>query len=163
MDKNTITGLLLITAIIIGFTIYNRPSREQIELEQRRRDSIAQVEASRATKELSSQAPSENSSKALLDQGSNVADFFSAGQSAQSVMPDSVTAAAAMLPDSAAAAFSKSAPVEKVVLENEKVRIVLNTLGGSIQSVQMKDYLRYTEDSLYLFEENESRFNMELF
>ena len=52
MDKNTIIGLLLITAIIIGFTIYNRPDSEQIEAEQRRRDSIAQVDAMRATADL---------------------------------------------------------------------------------------------------------------
>ncbi len=31
MDKNTVIGLLLITGIIIAFSIYNRPSREQLE------------------------------------------------------------------------------------------------------------------------------------
>ena len=41
MDKNTVIGLLLITAIIIGFTIYNRPSQEQIAEQQRLRDSLA--------------------------------------------------------------------------------------------------------------------------
>jgi len=48
MDKNTIIGLLLITAIIIGFSIYNRPSQEQLTAQQRTRDSIQQAEKLRA-------------------------------------------------------------------------------------------------------------------
>ena len=49
------------------------------------------------------------------------------------------------------------------MLENEKVRIRLNTLGGSIRSVQLKEYLQHTGDSLYLFQNDEARFNMDLF
>ena len=43
MDKNTVIGLLLITAIIVVFTIYNRPSQEQIAEQRRLHDSIALV------------------------------------------------------------------------------------------------------------------------
>ena len=31
MDKNTITGFILIAAVIIGFTLLSRPSSEDIE------------------------------------------------------------------------------------------------------------------------------------
>ena len=42
--------------------------------------------------------------------------------------------------------------------------MLLNTKGGKIQSVQLKEYLHYKGDSLYLFEnDRESRFNLELF
>lgn len=42
--------------------------------------------------------------------------------------------------------------------------MLLNTKGGKIQSVQLKEYLHYKGDSLYLFEnDQESRFNLELF
>ena len=34
MDKNTIIGILLIGAVIIGFSIYNQPSEEQIKAQQ---------------------------------------------------------------------------------------------------------------------------------
>jgi len=43
MDKNTITGLLLIMAILIGYGILTRPSQEEIAREQQRRDSIIQA------------------------------------------------------------------------------------------------------------------------
>ena len=52
MDKNTWVGFLLIAAIIVGFTMLNRPSKEQLAERQRVQDSInlarmAQIEAQR--------------------------------------------------------------------------------------------------------------------
>lgn len=43
MDKNTITGLVLIVLVILGFSWFGQPSQEQIA-EQLRQDSIAAVE-----------------------------------------------------------------------------------------------------------------------
>lgn len=43
MDKNTITGLILIVLVILGFSWFGQPSQEQIA-EQLRQDSIAAVE-----------------------------------------------------------------------------------------------------------------------
>lgn len=41
MDKNTWIGFLLIAAIIVGFTMLNRPSKEELAERQRQQDSIA--------------------------------------------------------------------------------------------------------------------------
>jgi len=41
MDKNTWIGFLLIAAIIVGFTMLNRPSKEELAERQRVHDSIA--------------------------------------------------------------------------------------------------------------------------
>src|SRR5690554_5762294 len=156
MDKNTVIGLLLITARIIGFTNYNRPSQEQIAEQQRLRDSLAQVEADRADLTLNSElnrdtAPA--SSSAQIDQGSQLTDFFSAGTPFGKVESDTLMAQVNTTPKE-----------EVVVLENEKVKLLLNSRGGSIKSVQLKEYLHYKGDSLYLFNnEDESRFNLELF
>jgi YidC/Oxa1 family membrane protein insertase len=65
MDKNTIIGLLLITAIIVAFTIYNRPSKEQIAEQKRLRDSIALVEAQQA--EIATELGSKQASTSLSD------------------------------------------------------------------------------------------------
>ena len=43
MDKNTTTGLVLIAILLIGFSYFSRPSKEQIAAQQRYYDSIAQV------------------------------------------------------------------------------------------------------------------------
>ena len=44
MDKNTITGLVLIAILLVGFSIFSRPSKEQLEAQQRYYDSIALVQ-----------------------------------------------------------------------------------------------------------------------
>ena len=48
MDKNTITGFVLIAALLIGFSWYNKPSDEEIAQQQRVQDSIANVEKKKA-------------------------------------------------------------------------------------------------------------------
>ena len=44
MDKNTWIGFLLIAAIIVGFTLITRPSKEELAQRQRYNDSIALVQ-----------------------------------------------------------------------------------------------------------------------
>ena len=60
MDKNTWIGFLLIAAIIVGFTMLNRPSKEQLAERQRIQDSInvarmADAEAQRLSDSISTQ------------------------------------------------------------------------------------------------------------
>ena len=43
MDKNTITGLVLIGILLVGFSFLSRPSEEQIAAQKRYYDSIAVV------------------------------------------------------------------------------------------------------------------------
>ena len=44
MDKNTITGLVLIAILLVGFSFLSRPNKEQLAAQQRYYDSIAQVQ-----------------------------------------------------------------------------------------------------------------------
>jgi YidC/Oxa1 family membrane protein insertase len=159
MDKNTIIGLLLITAIIVAFTIYNRPSKEQIAEQKRLRDSIALIEAQQAeiaTELGSKQASTSLSDDSVLGQGSSLSDFFRAGTPYNEAINDSTSEVTILA--------NEPVNEEIVVLENDKIRLLLNTKGGKIQSVQLKEYLHYKGDSLYLFEnDQESRFNLELF
>lgn len=159
MDKNTIIGLLLITAIIVAFTIYNRPSKEQIAEQKRLRDSIALVEAQQAeiaTELGSKQASTSLSDDSVLGQGSSLSDFFRAGTPYNEAINDSTSEVTILA--------NEPVNEEIIVLENDKIRLLLNTKGGKIQSVQLKEYLHYKGDSLYLFEnDQESRFNLELF
>lgn len=157
MDKNTIIGLLLITAIIIGFSIFNRPSQEQLATQQRMRDSLALVEKERAVA-----TPIEDTLEqgvTELTQGSSAVDFFGATQA----VSDTTVTSAPALTDSLSPTAPATRVEQSIVLENEKVRILLNTHGGSIRSVQLKEHLRHTGDSLYLFEDEEARFNLDLF
>ena len=44
MDKKTILGLVLIFAIVVGFSYLNRPSEEEVARLEAQRDSIARVQ-----------------------------------------------------------------------------------------------------------------------
>src|SRR5690554_1708388 len=184
MDKNTVIGLLLITAIIIGFTIYNRPSQEQIAEQQRLRDSIAMAEAMQQQLETDRAAVIADTGEAVTGTTSTVSDFFgiAAEHDQQLTPPASVPEAedeteagiradtpnegeTTLLSDQTAPAETALvAPDQTVVLENEIVRLLIDTRGGAISSVQLKEFLHHSRDSLYLFQEaEESRFNLDLF
>ena len=165
MDKNTVTGLLLITAIIIAFTIYNRPSKEQMEAQQQMRDSIAMVQAERA--QLEAQKGVDGQVDANGSKGNSVADFFNTGSAPSSVDTVSLSSSGES-GDSGNIGVQPLAQTpakeETIILENEKIRILLNTRGGSIQSVQLKEYLHHTGENLLLFDgRDEARFNLNLF
>lgn len=44
MDKNTITGLILIAVVVIGFSFFSRPNKEQQLAQQKFNDSIARIQ-----------------------------------------------------------------------------------------------------------------------
>jgi YidC/Oxa1 family membrane protein insertase len=48
MDKNTITGLVLIAIVVIGFSFFSRPNKEQQLAQQKFNDSIARIQEQQA-------------------------------------------------------------------------------------------------------------------
>ncbi len=119
MDKNTIIGLLLITAIIIGFSIYNRPSQEQIAAQKRMQDSLALVEMERAAVTANSVDDTlENVGEST--QGSNAADFFGAAAATPATATDTTVAASLAYSDSLSLTASSDKTEQTVVLEERK-------------------------------------------
>ena len=128
MDKNTITGFLLIFGIVILWQFVMRPSEAERAEVQRLEDSLAQVQQQRIDNEV------------VVD----------AGQ--QPVAP------AAELPDSLQnllyqrdfGAFAPSAAGEAgtTTLENDKMRITFDNKGAKIVDVWLKDYKVLAADSL---------------
>ena len=154
--------MVLMAAIVIGFSIITRPSQEQLAEQQRLRDSIQMVEAQRAIElELA-----RGTVPAEIRETSAAAEFFSVVQQVATTPPypvlyeyDSECGVEELTVE------TPEIPVEEyVVLENNKVRLTLATRGGSIRSVQLLDFLRFNGEPLYLFEhEDESRFNIDIF
>ena len=59
MDKNTLVGFALIGAVVIGFSIYNRPSQEEMARAKHYQDSIqaiAHKEAERLAQSATAQS-----------------------------------------------------------------------------------------------------------
>ena len=76
MDKNTLVGFTLIGAVLIGFSIYNRPSQEEMERAQRYQDSIQAI-ALQETAKLEAKAAAQSAQALTLDSTSL---FFGANQ-----------------------------------------------------------------------------------
>ena len=123
MDKNTWIGFLLIAAIIVGFTMLTRPSKEEIAARQRINDSIAVARRQRI-----------NDSIAVARQMEFEAQQISAALAAeneQAAGNQPSTVSSEQL-NAVYGPFAPSAQGEsqEVVLENEKIRLFIDTKGG---------------------------------
>lgn len=110
MDKNTITGFILMALVVIGFSWYSQPSEEERRL-MAQQDSIAAVEKL-------------NAEKAAIEQQQKVAEEK-----------------AEQATDSTALFFAqRQGQEQEIVLQNNKVKVTLSTLGGSIQNAEIIGY-----------------------
>jgi membrane protein insertase, YidC/Oxa1 family, N-terminal domain len=136
MDKNTILGFVLIILILVGFSVLNRPSKEQVAA-QRAQDSIAAVQ------------------KTAQEQAAIAA------KNAAQVASDSLIAKN----DTASinAAFGPLAPAgtgkeQLFSVENKVVKITFSNKGGRVYSVKLKNYQTHDSLPLILFDKDESNF-----
>lgn len=144
MDRNTIIGFLLIAVIVIGFSLLNRPSEEEVARQRRYNDSIALVQQAR----IEAEAAVREANKALMaTQSETVAE-----DEIQSKLAD------AFGPLSTSAIGND----EFYTLENEKLRVVLSSKGGRVYSAELKDYRTHDSLPLFLFDGNESLMNFTL-
>jgi YidC/Oxa1 family membrane protein insertase len=127
MDKNTILGFVLIAAILIGFSIMNRPSEEEQARQKAYNDSIAVVR----------QSMQEAEKKTQLLQSAVVADTAVVADSAQ---VDKMLQAHG---EFKTAVLGES---REYVLENDLVKIKLSNQGAKIIEAELKNYL--SKDSL---------------
>lgn len=125
MDRNTIIGLVLIGTILTVFTIWNRPSQEEIE--QQRKEQVAQ----KAEKEKLEASLKKDTADVQVS--SNPID-------STTVAPIDTTASA-----SQASTTSKPVEGEIIYLENAKYKIAFNTKGGMIDGVWLKEYESYKD------------------
>jgi len=147
MDKNTVTGLLLIFAILIGYSILSRPSKEEIARQQLQRDSIAQVnraEQVRLAEEMRNKE--EQSQLALSD--ANFADSLRQRELQNKF-----------------GAFSQAVEGDNqfITMENEVMKIRISTKGGRPYSAELKNYKRYDGSPLILFNGDSTVFGFKFY
>ena len=146
MDKNTWIGFLLIAAIFVGFTMLNRPSKEELAKRQHEQDSIAALRLAEA-------------------EAQRLSDSITAMLQAS---PEATAAAEQVTEEDRQArlqaAYGNFAPAAQgeeqfVQLENEHVRLTLSTHGGMITQAELLGY-HAAGDSLHplcLFRGDESQ------
>jgi len=146
MDKNTIIGFLLIIGILIGFSLLNRPSEEELARQKAYNDSISAVYQAQVEAEAKTAAMQQ----AAIEQ---------AGP--DSIASDSLAAKQAL---NAFGEFSAAAQGEeqKYILENDLVRLTLSSKGGKVLSAQLKNYLSQDSSQVELFNQEEADYSFTL-
>lgn len=135
MDKNTIIGLVIIFLILIGFSYFTRPSDEQLR-EIQRQDSIAKVE----TRRMQLAAEQEKRDFELAQQS----DSTVANRKDSLFMQDSLRE-------------------QLITLENDKIKLHINTKGGRIVFVDLKEYRTHDSLPLVLWKDNETTFGLNFY
>lgn len=107
MDKNTIIGLFLIAAVLIGFSRYNTNQERNLQHPQAEQTSLP------AAKQYSQQ--SHNSVKKAATDSTDI--FFAATKG----------------------------EAKDITLQNAKIRVKISTKGGSVESVELKEYKSYQD------------------
>ncbi|MBV8388308.1 MAG: membrane protein insertase YidC [Mucilaginibacter sp.] len=131
MDKNTITGFVLIVLIMLGSYFLLKPSDADIKKEQLLQDSIKRAKTAAAV--VKTTKP-DTSKKAVT-----VAD------SALKKIPFGVATVGTE---------------QFVTLENQELRVKLSTHGGRVYSVELKNYKTFDKKPLILFDGENNHFGL---
>lgn len=136
MDRNTIIGIILIFAILIGAGYLNAPSKEEKEAMQRKSDSLARVRIEYEQKQKEAELAAiklKSDSIVKKEQVAQLGSFASALEG-----------------------------VEKLItLENDLMKVKISTQGGRVYSVELKNYKTYTGQPLVLFSGRDNEFGLQ--
>jgi len=134
MNRDTIIGFVLIALVLIGFSWYNQPSQEEIEAYQRQQDSLALVQKDKAVKQQMAEA--ERKAKAEEAAKGDTTALFHAALNGKS---------------------------QDVVLKNGKLELTLDTKGGTVKKVVVRDFEdRDGNKDLVLFDGKDQQMNFML-
>ena len=154
MSRDNIIGLVLIAAILIGYSIWMRPSQEELLEARRVQDSISlaqQQQEAENLEQLEMQAAGQAPEDVLEPiEATDLSDLDSVQKARLADRMGSFTNAAI-------------GTSEFITLENEVLKLKINTLGGYIHSAELKNYLTWEKEPLLLFEGENSIFGLNFF
>ncbi|MDY6206949.1 MAG: membrane protein insertase YidC [Prevotella sp.] len=133
MDKNTILGIVLIAAVVIGYSIYTKPSEEEIKAQQ---ELLAKQELARKKAEAELKAGQTKKAEDKKQAPSDTTALFYKALSGTS---------------------------QKVVLRNDKVELTLNTKGGIVSKAIVKNYKGLNgNNGITLFDEKDQNLTFKI-
>ena len=140
MDRNTVTGFVLIGLLLVGFGYFTRPDAEQMAAIQQQNDSIAAIQANQDVleKKQAEALAQDVAAPAVIDSTSL---FFQASKGAE----------------------------ELITLENEVMKVTFSNLGGRVYSATLKKYKDQgdaegnNKKDLVLFKDKENKFNINFY
>ena len=142
MDKNSLIGIVLILGILIGWSVWMTPSKEELAQQRHIQDSINRVNRERFVKDSISMAEA----NALMTETSNT------------VKDESYAARYNQYGSFANAAAGEN---KTWTLENEILKVDFSSRGAYVKTVELKDYKTFDSLPLIGFDAETSRFNLE--
>ena len=139
MDRNSITGIILITLILAFFWWMNKPTEEQLREMKKQQDSLAKVEL----------AKTQAKQKAASTDSVNIT---------AAVKKDSVKEEVIITQKFGLFAEAATGKNELITLENKELKVTFASKGGRIYSVELKNYLTHDKKPLILFSGDNNRF-----
>lgn len=152
-DKNSIIGLLLIGAILLVTTYLTQPSEEELK--------------AKAEQEKQEKARQEQVDENLATVNANVENATTteipvATLDSNEVQKQDSLKSLKSFNKFGSFAESASGEQQSFVLENEKIKVTISNKGGRVSTVELKEFHTYDSLPLVLFNEDSSRFNIEL-
>lgn len=141
MDKNTITGIVLIGLLLFGFTFYQNKQYQKQAAYQAQLDSIALVNQIQADSIAAAEA-----AKRLAD-----TTYIAQNSAPASIYKDSLLEAA------------RSGEARILTLSNDKFELAFTTKGAQPYSVRLNEYKAYGGEDLYLFKPEMCRYNAQVY
>ncbi len=141
MDKKSLIGLLLITAIVFGFSVYNSKQAEKYLAEH----------------------PVVEQEKIVESDGVNEGEFAIQAENIVSGNADSLARAAMVAQYGEMLMAASERKSESFTVENEVMKVTFNTRAGAVENVELKEYERYDGGAIQLFKEGSNRFDMQFY
>lgn len=151
MDRNTIIGLVLIAAVLIGYSVFTSPSKEELEKRRHIQDSVykAQLKADSINAALVKQQ-ADTTKQDSLKKVSNTA-----GSDTNATINN-----VSKLGIFANAAQGKE---KNYTIESDLLKIKLSSKGGIMSSVQLKQFVTYDSLPLQIFIPDSNIFSLNFF
>lgn len=147
MNKNSIIGIILIIGILVGWTIWVTPSKEEIARQREIQDSIYQANRARYIQDSIRFVEAQNAAEQQL-----------------MAQPENGVVSDAVMRDKYGVFATTATGEEKLyTIENDVLKMTLTTKGAFVKTVELKDYKTWDSLPLIGFDENTSKFNLSFF
>ncbi len=154
MDRNSIIGLLLIGLILVSYSIWMAPSKEEMEARQKQQDSIEQV--MQQEQEIAQETAEEITPVAAVP----VEELIQLNDT--TLNSDSLKQLQ-LLNQYGVFAANAEGEESHTTLENDLVVVTMCNKGGRIKSVLLKNYKTYDQRPVMLMEGDSSIFGLNFF
>lgn len=153
MDKKSIIGILLIGVVLVLYSIYTQPSKEEIAKLKHRQDSIARVEQAKQAEIAKQQATADATTKK---------DVILENNDSLTTENDSIKN---LQTKNAYGEFSNATQGTRkfIILENNLLKLTFSTKGGKMYSAELKDFKTYDQKPLILFTGDSTIFGLNFF